>query len=205
MIFCFVARVNLKHDIEVDWDQVLMIFVCPFQSKTKIEKFFSSSNAIQSRFTRGDVEHTISMSMSKPWGSTYHFVIHPAPLSSQSFERRLEAFEFHCHSSRAFVIDAVEKSSKMAKKKRKEESLVIFVCHIEKIFVSLGDGKIHLQSRTCTHESSWKQKTSTITLLSKKKKREGSKQHTSFKLSTNGSLFIRFSINKWTGKRASKP
>lgn len=42
---------------------------------------------------------------------TYHCAIHLIPLDSRNSECPVEVCEFHCRSGRAFVVDAIEKSS----------------------------------------------------------------------------------------------
>lgn len=48
---------------------------------------------------------------------TYHFVTHLTPLDSRSSGCRVEVCGFHCRSSQAFEVDAIEKSSEKSKKK----------------------------------------------------------------------------------------
>lgn len=73
---------------------------------------------------------------------TYHFVKHLTPPGSRSFEYRVEACGFHCHSSRAFGVDAVEKSSENGRK----HSLSMDLC-------VNGNVSSWITSRTCTHSS----------------------------------------------------
>lgn len=75
---------------------------------------------------------------------TYHYVKHLAPPGFRNSECRVEACEFHCHSSRAFGVDAVEKSSENGSREKHSLNMDLYVN---------GNVSNCFTSRTCTHIS----------------------------------------------------